>query len=403
MKNYVFNIPAAFAIPLFLIFVACDTSDMENDVPRIPTRIEVSSDVNSIPVGTQKKFTAIAYDQNGQSIDKLWIDWGSMSEGIASVNSVGMVSALASGETTITASAGGVSGSAPITITAVNPQDSRISKLLINGESEEVTIGIGKSKKLEGQVLDQYDTPYHGMEILWQSMDKTVVEIDREGVLTGISAGMADVQMSVGRYRATIAIIVSDMPSVPTTIDISPLSSRQSRGETITFTAKVLDQYGIQMDDVAVEWTNSNSCSISLNESGQATAVSAGEAEITAKTGNISGKGIVTVSPSQVIIPASIEGNWIICSPSLNGILQLSKGEGSDGVTGIITGSDGLTRMARGTYSGNVLSLRWESIVHDELKISFIRGARHTDQYLLEGILVEGKENSNIRISRSIN
>jgi hypothetical protein len=398
MKNLLISPKVALALIAFFFFQSCDTSDMEDNQPQIVSRIEVSPVENVLSVGGTKKFTAIAFDQNGQAIDKLWIDWGSSSEQIATVNTVGLVSAVTSGETQITASARGVSGSALIKILPLESDASRITKLVIS--ETEVTIGKGKSKKLTGLVFDQYDVPLSDMELSWHSSDHSIVTIDAGGMLTGIKAGEAKIQMRVGKYRSEIPVIVSEDPSEPASIVVSPQNIRKARGETTEFTALVLDQYGVEMDDVNVIWSTNNGCAVSITTLGQAIAVSAGHAEIVASVGKISGKGNLNVALSPITFPSSINGKWLVCSPTYKGILELEKEVGSDMLTGVLTKEDGTVIRATGSYAGNVLSLRWETLVEGKVKVTFVRGAKPIDQYLLEGIIVEGKETSDITISR---
>jgi uncharacterized protein YjdB len=398
MKNLLISPKVALALIAFFFFQSCDTSDMEDNQPQIVSRIEVSPVENVLSVGGTKKFTAIAFDQNGQAIDKLWIDWGSSSEQIATVNTVGLVSAVTSGETQITASARGVSGSALIKILPLESDASRITKLVIS--ETEVIIGKGKSKKLTGSVFDQYDVPLSDMELSWHSSDHSIVTIDAGGMLTGIKAGEAKIQMRVGKYRSEIPVIVSEDPSEPASIVVSPQNIRSARGETTEFTALVLDQYGVEMDDVNVIWSTNNGCAVSITTLGQAIAVSAGHAEIVASVGKISGKGNLNVALSPITVPSSINGKWLVCSPTYKGILELEKEVGSDMLTGVLTKDDGTVIRATGSYAGNVLSLRWETLVEGKVKVTFVRGAKPIDQYLLEGIIVEGKETSDITISR---
>jgi len=391
-------------ILLFLSFIACDTSDMEDSAPRIVSRIEVSPNVNVLAIGDQLKFDAIAYDQDGQPIERLWIDWGSSSGSIASVNTVGMVSALASGATTISASAGGVSGSALLNITALDPETSRVTSLII--EEAEVMLGISRSKTLECQVYDQHGAQISGQEINWQSSDNSVVNIDSAGKLTGVNAGTAIVQASLGKHRTEVTVTVSEHASVATSIEIYPENVVKARGEAAEFTAKVYDQYGSLMEDAHVDWVSNDVCAASIDPYGNATALSAGNAEIEAWVGKVSGKGNIRVTPSSMLFPASISGTWIACSSSSTGYMmtmEINQTAGTNELTAKITDANGIARNAMGTYANNVLSLRWEIMDQGKGVVNFIRGATPVDQFLFEGVLVGGDEPIGVRISRALN
>lgn len=67
-------------------------------------------------VGDLQQFTAVARDSNGNAIPGKTFTWTSSAPGIATVNSAGLATAVAFGNTTITASVDGVSGAAALRV-----------------------------------------------------------------------------------------------------------------------------------------------------------------------------------------------------------------------------------------------------------------------------------------------
>ena len=67
-------------------------------------------------LGQTLQLTATAYDVDRFEIDGVTFTWSSSDDGVATVDPTGLVTALASGSTTITATGDGVSGSASITV-----------------------------------------------------------------------------------------------------------------------------------------------------------------------------------------------------------------------------------------------------------------------------------------------
>jgi hypothetical protein len=83
--------------------------------------IEVEPATASKPVGETQQFTAVAKDASGNTISGVTFTWSSSDTSVATVDSNGLATAVAVGTATITASAGGKSGSAILNVTAPPP------------------------------------------------------------------------------------------------------------------------------------------------------------------------------------------------------------------------------------------------------------------------------------------
>ena len=88
-----------------------------NFVPRVLTRIEVTPSQASIPVGGGQQFTARAFDQFNNEITGVSFTWSSSDTGIATIDQTGLALGVSQGQTTITASAQNVSGTATLNVT----------------------------------------------------------------------------------------------------------------------------------------------------------------------------------------------------------------------------------------------------------------------------------------------
>src|SRR6266498_29643 len=81
--------------------------------------VAVSPPTASIQVGQTAQLTATPKDASGNTLSGRVVTWGSSSTSIATVNTSGLVSGVAAGSGTITATSEGKSGSAAITVTVV--------------------------------------------------------------------------------------------------------------------------------------------------------------------------------------------------------------------------------------------------------------------------------------------
>lgn len=72
--------------------------------------------VDTVSVGNARQFSVEAYDASGLPIANPPVSWSTSNSGVATVNSSGFVTGVALGSATITASANGVTSSAPVTV-----------------------------------------------------------------------------------------------------------------------------------------------------------------------------------------------------------------------------------------------------------------------------------------------
>jgi uncharacterized repeat protein (TIGR01451 family) len=89
-----------------------------NFVTRVLTRIEVTPNPASIPVSGGQQFTARAFDQFNNEMTGVAFTWASADTNIATIDQTGLAIGVSQGQTTITASAQNVSGTATLNVTA---------------------------------------------------------------------------------------------------------------------------------------------------------------------------------------------------------------------------------------------------------------------------------------------
>ncbi len=86
--------------------------------------VRVSGAVTSVVVGASTQFVATARDADGSIVQTTWA-WSSTAPDVATVSASGLVSAVGTGQATIRATAGGVSGTLDVTVSP-NPAGSAL-------------------------------------------------------------------------------------------------------------------------------------------------------------------------------------------------------------------------------------------------------------------------------------
>lgn len=164
-----------------------------------------------------------------------------------------------------------------ITVVGSGGGGSGIEPTSIKFSSTVKAIEVGESVQLTPTVLPA-NAEY---TLTWSISDKYVATISQDGLLTGKSAGAADLKVKAdnGVY-AMLRVVVSEPK--PTSVSVSPSSVTLTEGQSRYLTATVYPSNASQL----VTWTSSNANIANVSSSGKVTAVNAGTAIITAKTSN---------------------------------------------------------------------------------------------------------------------
>lgn len=179
-----------------------------------------------------------------------------------------------------------------ITVVGSGGGGSGIEPTSIKFSSTVKAIEVGESVQLTPTVLPA-NAEY---TLTWSISDKYVATISQDGLLTGKSAGAADLKVKAdnGVY-AMLRVVVSEPK--PTSVSVSPSSVTLTEGQSRYLTATVYPSNASQL----VTWTSSNANIASISSSGKVTAVNAGTAIITAKTSN--GKSTTCTVTCMAAIP----------------------------------------------------------------------------------------------------
>jgi len=94
---------------------------------------------------------------------------------------------------------------------------------------------------------------------------------------------------------STILLLLAGAQMGPDRIDLDPAGLTLDAGETVTVTATVRDENGSVLADAPIRWIAMTPEVAAVDQAGQVTAVSAGEARIAARTGNVMAFATVVV------------------------------------------------------------------------------------------------------------
>ena len=128
------------------------------------------------------------------------------------------------------------------------------------------------------------------------SSDEIVATVDSNGLATGVSAGEAAITATADGVSDMAILTVTEPPPVVATVMVSPPEASIEEGGTHQFEATALTDDGMTIPGAEFAWMSSDENVATVNSNGLATGVSAGEAMITATTGEVSGTSMLTVT-----------------------------------------------------------------------------------------------------------
>ena len=200
------------------------------------------------------------------------VTWFSSNPEVATVNKNGLVTAVAEGTVTITATTtDGTDLSATCEVTVMLPP---VVSVTLN--REELVRLVGETFQLQVTVL-----PAEALQVVtWLTSNPEVVTVDETGLVTAVAEGTATITATTTdgtELSATCEVTVA-IPASSVTLDQSEL--QKFIGETCQLQATVLPEAAIQN----VIWLSSNPEVATVDETGLVTAVGSGAATITATT-----------------------------------------------------------------------------------------------------------------------
>lgn len=260
----------------------------------------------SVTAGASTPLTATGTYTDGSTANLTGTStWTSSTPAIALVNAGGLVTGVAQGTSTITATSGGVSGSVTLTVNAA------ATVTLVEVSPTSATVPVTTTKDFQAIVTWSNGTRLNmTYDVQWSSTNTAIATIDNLGQATGLSAGSATIRATYGGVIGQAAITVT----APTlnSISLDPPTSSLSVGGTVDLTATGNFSNGISTVpyDTHVTWTSSSPSVATVESHGVVTAVGAGTATISASAGGVTGTATVTVTAPAPTFDPALVGRW---------------------------------------------------------------------------------------------
>jgi len=100
---------------LLVGLTTCESQPSEPETP-VPTSVEISPEVNVMAFGSSLHFSAVVFDQYGETMPNERVSWSASPGSSVTIDSTGLAAAVSIGDGTITATAASVSASINLTV-----------------------------------------------------------------------------------------------------------------------------------------------------------------------------------------------------------------------------------------------------------------------------------------------
>ena len=212
--------------------------------PPVPVAsVSVSPASSSLIIGATVQLLVTARDANGNVLTGASSRRRARTPGIASVNSLGLVTAVGAGTTQITVTSEGKSAVAAITVTA--PPPAPVATVSVSPASS--SLQVGATAQLSATTRDASNNVLTGRVVTWSSADAGIASVSSSGLVSAVSAGTTQVTATsegksssgatitvtavtppppppppVGRTTPTGLTAISDRPFKARPVDIQP-------------------------------------------------------------------------------------------------------------------------------------------------------------------------------------
>ena len=170
--------------------------------PTYPTSISLTAESSSISIGATTQLT-VGYTPSDTNVKN--VTYTSSSESIATVSNTGLVTGVAQGSATITATAQTESGTTSAT-TTITVTPIAVTSVSLSSNSE--TIKVGKTVTLTPTISPSNAT---NKNVTWNSSDTSIATVSG-GTVTGVAAGTATITVTTvdGSKTATCTVVVQE-------------------------------------------------------------------------------------------------------------------------------------------------------------------------------------------------
>lgn len=288
-------------------WIVAQSGAARDSIRIIVTRLGVAS-VGILPApatvqaGATLQLTATPLDSAGRPNFDHPVTWASSDTMRARVSPAGLVTGRDSGTVVVSATSGGVTGSATVTVQLV-----RVASVVASPDTARTTVG--DSVPVSVVARDSAGNVLTGRLATWRIADSTVATRLASGFVRGHRQATTQLFVTIDGLADTIVVVVAPPPLVVTHVAVEPESDTlASIGDTLSLVATAY--FDANPVPATFAWVSRDTNVVRVDDAGRAVARANGEAWVVASASGQSDSALVVVrqvlASATVIPPTSI-------------------------------------------------------------------------------------------------
>jgi len=284
----------------------------------------------SLALGVPAQLTAIGTYSDGSTQDiSASVEWSSSNGQFLSVSATGLVTPLAIGTSTVSASLSGQLGSVSVGVTAAV-----LNSISISSNATSLALGLTQQLAAIGSYSDGTAQDITSV-VHWNSSDTSILTVSAGGLVLAVGGGNANVTATLGSASKSVQLTVS--AAILESISVTAAQNSFALGFTLQLTATGTYSDASTQDLTAtVTWNTNNPAIALISSTGLMSGLSVGGITATATLQGVSGSVAITVNAATLtsitVSPASVTLLHILLSQQFTVI-----GHFSDGSTQTLT------------------------------------------------------------------
>jgi uncharacterized protein YjdB len=352
--GWVWRVSAGVWVTLAMSMAACggggDSGGGAVTAPPVAVgSVAVTLPAGQLQAGAQLTASADVRSAAGAALSGRVVAWSSSNSAVATVTDGGVVTGVAPGSVSITATSEGRSGSASLTVVPAP-----VTTVVVSAPS--TTLVTARTLQAAVQLRDERGNTLAGRAVTWSSSAPTVATVNETGLVTGVSSGTVTITATSEGRSGTLSLAV--VPPPVATVSVSLRQSTIPLGTTTTATAVMRDDRNEELPGRAVIWSSGNPAVATVSLTGVVTAISTGTAVVSATSEGQSGSATVTViRPPVATVNVSLAQSSVLPGQSVQAAAQAVDAAGTTLVGRDITWSSSNSAVASVTATGLVTAV----------------------------------------------
>ncbi len=290
------------------------TGSITVSVPPVAT-VSVAAPLTTMQPTQTTQATATLLDASAAPALGRTIVWASTNPAVATVSATGVVTAIAGGSTTITATSEGITGSKAITVPPV-------ATVTVAGTN--LSPIPQQTSQLTATLLDASASPALNRTVAWNSSSPAIAMVSSTGLVTGLAVGTAVISATSETKIGSVTITVVQ-PTVAS-ITINGNNTSLLLAQTSALTTIILDANNRPTTTITPTWTSSDPTKATISATGVVTAVGGGtgaNVTFTARVGNVSATKSITIighgQETLALLPQTFMNTAMVAAPAAGG------------------------------------------------------------------------------------